>query len=354
MLTTNNSTAATTYILKSETKGRRRKSKITQELKDNIINCYLENSKLSQRKIAEKCGTSQTTVCITLREYKAFKEGSNSESDNDTKTNEPTVSKETTIPTITADSVYSKTQLLKFVESRCNTVYKMSNKLKVGMIKDRHDIPINKFIFNEAFDQDLMFDYGKQEKIVEEFIKNNIRFVNGIPEKPLAVYATGLQCALVSIIKVCYKMHINLDVLHYKTNTLAGYNYETQKVITEYVSLSDGDDERIESQLGVLKFTKVLYSENRLYFYNCKESDFIDYKDGDEVFLINFNIGTRTLTNAKHIICKSCEDLLACYAMIYPAIKNISEFEEIALVANSCTLKNNASGIEYGNCIARI
>ena len=30
------------------------------------------------------------------------------------------------------------------------------------------------------------------------------------------------------------------------------------------------------------------------------------------------------------------------------------QFEEIALVANSCTLKNNASGIEYGNCIARI
>ena len=89
MLTTNNSTAANTYILKSETKGRRRKSKITQELKDNIIKCYLENSKLSQRKIAEKCGTSQTTVCITLREYKAFKEGSNSESDNDPKTNEP-------------------------------------------------------------------------------------------------------------------------------------------------------------------------------------------------------------------------------------------------------------------------
>lgn len=189
-LTTNNS-AETTYILKSETK-RRRKSKITQELKDSIINCYLENSKLSQRKIAEKCGTSQTTVCVTLREYKAFKEGSNSESDNDPKTNEPTVSKETTIPTITADSVYSKTQLLKFVESRCNTVYEMSNKLKVGMIKDRHDLPVNKFIFNEAFDSDLLFDYGKQEKIVEEFIKKNIRFVNGIPEKPLAVYATGL------------------------------------------------------------------------------------------------------------------------------------------------------------------
>ena len=158
MLTTNNSTAATTYILKSETKGRRRKSKITQELKDNIINCYLENSELSQRKIAEKCGTSQTTVCITLREYKASKEGSNSERNNDPKINEPTVSKESAIPTITADSVYSKAQMLKFVESRCNTVYKISNKLKVGMIKDRHDIPINKFIFNEAFDQDLMFD----------------------------------------------------------------------------------------------------------------------------------------------------------------------------------------------------
>ena len=35
MLTTNNSTAATTYILKSETKGRRRKSKITQELRQS-------------------------------------------------------------------------------------------------------------------------------------------------------------------------------------------------------------------------------------------------------------------------------------------------------------------------------
>lgn len=86
-------------------------------------------------------------------------------------------------------------------------------RIKCGLVKERHDMPADLYIFEEALSESLMFNYIDQVKICEKFINKNC-YINNEPHD-LICYVTGIQCALASLIKACYNMKVNLTLRHY-------------------------------------------------------------------------------------------------------------------------------------------
>ena len=80
------------------------------------------------------------------------------------------------------------------------------NELIVGLIKGRHEMPVENYIFeNEIKD---VFDFVSIENQIENFIKEN-------KANKLIVYVTGLTCVTSALIKVCNKYNIKLILMHY-------------------------------------------------------------------------------------------------------------------------------------------
>ncbi len=100
-----------------------------------------------------------------------------------------------------------------------------NDSIRVGLVADRHVMPVNDFIFKEALSKELMFDYDKIEEICRDYIKDMIDFDNGKALQSLIVYVTGIQCASSSLIKVANEMKVNLTFRHYDTDTKT---YHTQ------------------------------------------------------------------------------------------------------------------------------
>lgn len=88
-------------------------------------------------------------------------------------------------------------------------VFSKKETMVVGLVKDRHEMPVNEYIFNRI-DDDIMFDYHRLDAIVSNFIKNKLR-----DSKDLIVYVTGLTCCTASVIKMCYHHKINLTLMHH-------------------------------------------------------------------------------------------------------------------------------------------
>lgn len=131
---------------------------------------------------------------------------------------------------------------------------------EVGLISDRHNIPVGQYIFDNIFSQEMMFDYSEQYRIVQKFLDEYIGFnENGIPNRDLVVYLTGLQIALASVVKVCYDNKVNLTLKH--------YNIET-KVYHEQVIFDDFDN-----KASVSPFYILLNSYKYIYTYGMRESE---------------------------------------------------------------------------------
>lgn len=107
-----------------------------------------------------------------------------------------------------------------------------NNSIRVGLVADRHSMPVNDFIFKEALSKELMFDYDKIEEICRDYIKDMIDFdKNGKALQSLIVYVTGIQCASSSLIKVANEMKVNLTFRHYDTDTKT---YHTQIIWNKF------------------------------------------------------------------------------------------------------------------------
>lgn len=135
--------------------------------------------------------------------------------------------------------------------------------IKVGLVADRHNInPVKDYIF-DGFDSELMFNYEEQFEIAKKEIKDKIPFNNGKPIKGLMLYATGLQAALVSVIKVCEEMGIPLVVMHYNAEDQAYYpqNYSVENdVIAKVPTILDNYVKKVRL----------------LQLYNCMPEDLND------------------------------------------------------------------------------
>lgn len=79
----------------------------------------------------------------------------------------------------------------------------MSKELVIGLVKGRHDLPVDNFIFDEIDD---VFDFLGMSKKVHEALKDYSK---------VQLYVTGLTSALVEVINYCIVKNIDLTLLHY-------------------------------------------------------------------------------------------------------------------------------------------
>ena len=83
----------------------------------------------------------------------------------------------------------------------------MSKVLVIGLIKGRHEMPVDNFIFDKIDD---VFDFSKMSKQVHEALKDYY---------DVNLYTTGLTSALVEVINYCIIKNISLTLFHYNSET---------------------------------------------------------------------------------------------------------------------------------------
>ena len=148
------------------------------------------------------------------------------------------------------------------------------NYIKCGLIKNRHQMPVDLYIFNNTLLNNQILDYDYLDDTINKFIDEYIKFDNnGNALSALKIYTTGLQSALTSVIKICSERKIGLDVLHYdpEKNT-----YTVQKVFESY-NLEDIIHLKGHSDMIYLFECSDKHLKNTDEIYECK---FIVYKRG--------------------------------------------------------------------------
>ena len=100
--------------------------------------------------------------------------------------------------------------------------------IKVGLIRGRHEMPVNNYIFDEIND---VLNFDNMNKQIVNFINNNINVysvygcgINQIgyedveiltSDTRLIVYITGLTAVTAELISVCATKGIKLTLMHY-------------------------------------------------------------------------------------------------------------------------------------------
>ena len=146
--------------------------------------------------------------------------------------------------------------------------------VKLGLVADRHKInPVTDYIF-ETFDNQLMFDYDRQYQIVEKMLSRYIHFADGKPLCGLMLYATGLQAALVSVMKVCDDKKIPLVVMHYNSDDGCYYpqNYS-------------GDSTKFSSDVPYV-IEKTVERSRQFFLYGCTTEDLEAEENANNVYEI--------------------------------------------------------------------
>lgn len=111
------------------------------------------------------------------------------------------------------------------VKNVFNATYKYiqpsNNIVECVMISERHKLLNGKTpIFKNQISEQLMFDYGKQEEIIEQWIDTHLtKNEKGEYINTLKVLVTGLTSIYGSILKVCMEKEIPLIFGHWNTQT---------------------------------------------------------------------------------------------------------------------------------------
>ena len=169
-----------------EKPSKKKHGKITPEIRHGVIMDYFSPGKATYSDLAELYEISYSSVSRIISSYRSLVEDK----------------KENVV--ILNNNVFDPKKII---------VVDDTTSVKLGLVADRHDMgPINDFVF-ESLDETLMFDYARQYVIAEEAIKKHIDGGN----KSLVIYATGLQSALTTVIKVCNDLNVPLTIMHYNT-----------------------------------------------------------------------------------------------------------------------------------------
>lgn len=108
-----------------------------------------------------------------------------------------------------------------------------NNPVVVGLIKGRHKMPVEDYIFNEAIED--VHDYESIRRHICKFIekKINVRKSIGVPINgadygdylifygvyPLTVYVTGLTAVTAELIGVCARNGVALTLMNHDSST---------------------------------------------------------------------------------------------------------------------------------------
>ena len=112
--------------------------------------------------------------------------------------------------------------------------------MKVGLIKGRHEMPVEEYIFDEIED---VFDFATMEKKIKTFLLEKVgiethycccinqaddvcvEYFEG--EERLIVYVTGLTTAVAELIRICMLNGVRLTLMYYDRDTVS---YREQKI----------------------------------------------------------------------------------------------------------------------------
>ena len=128
--------------------------------------------------------------------------------------------KEETIPTPTPYNRRSRASITELLDNRYIHRVAAETVVECVLVDGRHGTPPRPAIFEKELDSELKFNFDEQDRICEAFIKNHINFNDqGVADKSLKVYCTGLQGPLVAMNKMCLKYKVNYNAYHYNTET---------------------------------------------------------------------------------------------------------------------------------------
>ena len=104
--------------------------------------------------------------------------------------------------------------------------------IKVGLVRDRHELPVDTYIFDEIAD---VFDFDSMYDKAAAFISDEVgvsrvagRAINAASytddeiyrgDSVLVVYVTGLSAALAAVIAACAAYGVSLVLMHYDRET---------------------------------------------------------------------------------------------------------------------------------------
>lgn len=169
-----------------EKSSKKKHGKITPEIRHGVIMDYFSPGKATYSDLAELYEISYSSVSRIISSYRSLVEDK----------------KENVV--ILNNNVFDPKKIIVVDDTTI---------VKLGLVADRHDMgPISDFVF-ESLDESLMFDYARQYVIAADAIKKHIDGGN----KSLVIYATGLQSALTTVIKVCNDLNMPLTIMHYNT-----------------------------------------------------------------------------------------------------------------------------------------
>ena len=180
--------------------------------------------------------------------------------------------------------------------------------LKCGLVDNRHEgIPTTLFVYSNITETQ-MFDYTHLYDRAKEFVQDNIGIdENGVPERDMVLYATGLQCALAAVVRACYTYKVNLYIMHFSNRNK---KYYKQVVFNEFNDHILRAPNEIKGVLGV--------TCNKAYTYKTNVNDFVQNNVGGFIITENAYVMPPTSNNndvfsKKCIIIKEQTDAFACY-----------------------------------------
>lgn len=84
--------------------------------------------------------------------------------------------------------------------------------LEIGAVRGRHEMPVDKFIFDEAITN---FDIKAIEDHVNKVLRQEVFRHDGETFDEVRLYVTGLTVVTTSVAKWCFSRDVGLLVMHY-------------------------------------------------------------------------------------------------------------------------------------------
>lgn len=84
--------------------------------------------------------------------------------------------------------------------------------LEIGAVRGRHEMPVDKFVFDEAITN---FDIKAIEDHVNTVMNKEVFRHDGETFDEVRLYVTGLTVVTTSVVKWCFSHDVGLLVMHY-------------------------------------------------------------------------------------------------------------------------------------------
>lgn len=307
---------------KAETKGRKSTCIVTSEMIiEAFTQRYTPDSTIAG--IASSLGVSSSTIHRILNnEYKSkYPEAYEKVNNLFTTTNEK-------ITTMEKDLIQKKESSFIETDILPIPVPKDESIFRCGLINERHNLPVDCYVYDNCFDQKTLFDFNSMEKKAENFIKHNIPFKDGIAQKSIHLYITGLQSAMCAFMKICQRMKVNLALMHYD---MVSRTFQQQIVWDEFNTTLDDNYEIVE---------KLIFQADKAFTYKCDSLDKLT--NNSELYCLTVSIfhSDEQVLKVKYCEVYLCDSLeSATEAFNKATLKSLSNSERMGTYLDKC-IKN--------------